>query len=83
MQDLKLIAINTNQTFVALAVQNTGINPVGNTNPIEILLFHNEYNSIVLDYILNSLEKARILRDLEFKNVEKLMEVIHKKSTKQ
>ena len=89
MQDLKLIAVNTNQGLLDLAVRNTGINPIGNTNTVEILLFHNEYNNLVLDYILNGLEKERILRDLEFKNVskleakiEELIEVIHKKSTK-
>ena len=89
MQDLKLIALNTNQGLVDLAVRNTGINPIGNTNSIEIILFYNEYNSLVLNYITNGLEKERILRDLEFKNVakyeekiEELMEVIHKKSTK-
>lgn len=87
MQDLKLIAINTNQGLVDSAVRNTGINPIGNTNSIEIILFYKEYNSLVLDYITHGLEKERILRDLEFKNVakyeekiEELMEVIHKKS---
>ncbi len=80
MQDLKLIAINTNQGLVDLAVRNTGINPIGNTNPIEIILFYNEYNSLVLDYITNGLEKERIVRENHREEIAKLMEVIHKKS---
>ena len=87
MKDLKLIAINTNQQLIDLAIRNTGVNPISNNNAVEIIILQKEYSNLVQDYIFNSLEKAQILRDLEFKNVEKLTakieeltEVIHRKS---
>lgn len=82
MQDLKLIAINNVQTMLSQARFTSRINTVGNSNPVELLLYIQELTSVIEANELNHLEKARILRDLERKEIARLTDIIHKKEMK-
>ena len=89
MKDLKLISKNNTQRMLSQARFNSHINTVGNSNPVELLLYIQELNSVIELNELDHLEEARIKRALEFENVAKLeakieylTEIIHKKETK-
>lgn len=83
MQDLKLIAINNTQALMSKARFNSHINMDKTHNAVELMLYVQELNSVILENEQNHLEKERIIRDLHRQEIAKLMEVIHKKSTKQ
>ena len=80
MQDLKLIAINNTQGMMSKARFNSHVNTVGNSNPVELLLYIQELNHVIELNELDHLEKERIVRDNHIEEIAKLIEVIHKKS---
>ena len=78
MQDLKLIAVNSTQRLLSQARFNSRINTVGNSNPVELLLYIQELTTVIEANELDHLEKERIVRDEHRKEVSKLMDKIIK-----
>tara|TARA_R110002167_G_scaffold11043_13_gene49385 strand:+ start:2830 stop:3075 length:246 start_codon:yes stop_codon:yes gene_type:complete len=78
MQDLKLIAINNTQSLMSKARFNSHINMDKTHNAVELMLYVQELNSVILENEQNHLEKERIIRDLHRQEIAKLMDKIIK-----
>ena len=82
MQDLKLIAINNTQNMMSKARYNSHINMDKTHNAVELMLYIQELNTVIMESELNHLEKAQIIREQHREEVAILTEIIHKKETK-
>jgi hypothetical protein len=82
MKDLKLIALNNTQGIMSKARYNSHINMDKTHNAVELMLYVQELNTVILDNELDHLEKAQIIREQHREEVARLTEIIHKKETK-
>lgn len=82
MKDLKLIALNNTQGMMSKARYNSHINMDKTHNAVELMLYIQELNAVILESELNHLEKEQIMIDNHKREVAELMEIIHKKETK-
>lgn len=82
MQDLKLIALNNTQNMMSKARYNSHINMDKTHNAVELMLYIQELNTVIMESELNHLEKAQIIREQHREEVAILTEIIHKKETK-
>ena len=82
MQDLKLIALNNTQNMMSKARYNSHINMDKTHNAVELMLYIQELNTVIMESELNHLEKAQIIREQHREEVARLTEIIHKKETK-
>jgi len=82
MKDLKLIAINNTQNMMSKARYNSHINMDKTHNAVELMLYIQELNTVIMESELNHLEKAQIIREQHREEVAILTEIIHKKETK-
>jgi len=76
MKDLKLIAVNNTQGIMSKARYNSHINMDKTHNAVELMLFVQELNTVILESELNHLEKEQIKDQQHKDEVEKLMDKI-------